>query len=202
MHMGFFSQRLNVPLMAFFWEAPDYLTNYSGVSMANVPEFTGLSTCITTHGIFTPVCRAVQMMSMLNGGNQVLASSATCPIYAMATATSSQIRVLCYSFDENPQANYTTSVNVSINPAGIGSTFNVTQYVLSSTQANSCYLAQQQNLMQANCAQNASLIDSINQSSQLVPVSGGQVSVANGALSLSVSMPAYSAVLFILDKIN
>ncbi|MCE5198902.1 MAG: hypothetical protein ABFD54_14670 [Armatimonadota bacterium] len=200
MHAANFSYRLGVNLLIFFLEAPNATVYYDGVPMTDVPEFTGQSTCVTFHGIFTPLSRASQMMSMLNGGNLVNASADKEPIYTLATATDTKINVLCYSFDQNPAASYTTSVAVSVNPAGIGSSFRVQRYVLSSTQANSWYLANQRSLTQADCARDSSLIDSINNASKLVPIDDGVKTVTDGAIHLNVSIPAYSALLFVLEK--
>ncbi len=200
LHTGFFSHRLGVSLMAFFFHSPIYF-GCAG-DPAIVPEFQGLPTCITFHGIFNPVCRTHQMMSWLNGGTEVLAEADKDPIYSLAVVDKNKIKVLCYSFDVNPQVKYTTAVDVFIKPGEPGKGFKVTRYEFSKTKSNSWYLAQKMRLTQGDCIKNPSIVDTINRDSELKPEDAGTVTLKDGKIHLKHDMPAYSAVLFVLDKIN
>jgi xylan 1,4-beta-xylosidase len=198
LHMGFFSHRLGVSQMAFFFHSPIYFA-FQG-PMDVVPEFQGLPTCITLHGIYNPVCRAYEMMSWLNGGVQVAVEADKDPIFALATTQDKTIKVLCYSFDPAPKVTYTTSVNIAIDPAGMGKKFKVTRYELSENKANSWYLAQQMKLTQADCERDVSVVEKINKDSELMPEDMGVAEVQNEKVHLKVNIPAYSASLFILEK--
>jgi hypothetical protein len=183
--------------MIFFFHSPIYFA-FVG-PMDQVPEFQGLPTVITLHGIYNPVCRAHQMMAMLNGGAQVPTQADVDPIYALATVKDRTIRVLCYSFESNPKVNYTTTVNVAIDPADIGERFTVKRYELSKTKANSWYLAQQRKLTQADCRRDPSIVDAINRESELKAEELGVLEVKDGRITLQAAMPAYSASLFVLE---
>lgn len=198
LHSGFFSHRLGVSLMTFFFQSPFYFGFTSDPE--HTPEFQGLPTCITFHGIFNPVCRAFQMMSWLNGGVQVSAESETDPIYSLAVVDKNTIKVLCYSFDVNPTVKYTTDVELSIDPAGLGNTFKATRYELSATKGNSWYLAQQIKLTQADCIKNPAIVDKINTDSELKPENQGLIKTQNGKLNITFRLPAYSAVLYVFEK--
>jgi len=198
LHMGFFSHRLGVSLMAFFFQSPIYFA-YAG-NPSTVPEFQGLPTCITFHGIFNPVCRTHQMMSWLNGGIQVSAEADKDPIYSLAVVDKNKIKVLCYSFDVNPRVSYTTAVDITIKSAGLGNRFKVTRYELSKTKSNSWYLAQRMRLTQADCIKNPSIVDTINRDSELKPEDAGTVEAKDGQLHLKTDLPAYSAVLYVLEN--
>jgi hypothetical protein len=200
LHTGYFSHRLGVSLMAFFFQSPIYFGYADDPSI--VPEFQGLPTCITFHGFFNPVCRAHQMMSWLNGGMQVSAEADKDPVYSLAVVDKNQIKVLCYSFEANPQVKYTTAVDLSIDPAGLGKTFKVTRYELSKTKANSWYLAQKIRLTQADCIKNPSLVDKLNKDSELKPENAGMAEVRAGKIVLKFELPAYSASLYVLEKLN
>jgi hypothetical protein len=198
LHMGFFSHRLGVSLMAFFFHSPIYMA-YAG-PMDTTPEFQGIPTCITFHGIYNPVCRAYEMMSWLNDGVQVDTQADKDPIFALATMQNDTIKVLCYSFESNPKVSYTTTVNIAIDPAGLGKKFKVTRYELSETKANSWYQAQQMKLTQADCERDPSIVEKINKDSELKAESMGMIELQSGKLHLAVKMPVYSASLFILEK--
>lgn len=202
MHAGYFSHKHDVKMLTFFTMHPTSGAFYNGVSPSDIPEFSGHSAAITLHGIFTPVCRTFEMMSMLNGGTEVSAVSKTEPIRALASKTDKEIKVLCYSFDVNPKANYTTKVDVRIKPDEIGKKFKVTKYEMSGTKANSAYLAKQMKLTQADCENDVSLVDKINRESELKPEDLGEVEVKDGVAQLSVDMPAYSASLLVLEKVE
>jgi len=198
LHTGFFSHRLGVSLIAFFFQSPIYMG--FAPEPEKYPEFQGIPTCITFHGIFNPVCRAYQMMSWLNGGTQVSAEASNEPIYSLATVEKDKIKVLCYNFDVKPDDTYTTAVNVTIDPAKIGNKFKVTRYELSKTKANSWYLAQKIKLTQADCIKNPSIVDQINRDSELKPESMGAVEAKNGKIDLKLNLSGYSAVLLVLEK--
>lgn len=199
LHAGYFSHKHDIRLLAFFEMHP--LTDaFFDLPASQAPEFVGKATVITLHGIFKPVCRAYQMMAMLNGGTEVAAETDNDPIYALAAITGKQIKILCYNFDVNPQAGYTTRVDVTVDPAGLGNQFKVTKYELSATKANSWRLAQQMNLTQADCEKEVAIVDKINRESELKPEDAGRVETRNGKLKLTLAMPAYSATLLILEN--
>jgi xylan 1,4-beta-xylosidase len=199
LHTGYVSYQHGVSVVAFFHQAPGAAALYNGVPRDQVPEFTGTNTCLTYHGVITPVCRAYQMMSMLNGGREVPAAAANEPVWALATVQGGQIRVLCYSYDPDPQAEYTTRVRLSIAACGPAKRYRARRYELSSTKANSWYLAQQMHLTQADCERDISLVDRINRDSDLRAEDAGLHEVVAGKLSLRFELPAYSAVLYVLD---
>ncbi len=202
MHMGNFEGKLGVDTMAFFLMAPFSTVFYDGVPADKTPEFNGGNTPVTYHGIFTPISRAHQMLSWLNGGREVSVVADKDPIYAISTIKGKQIRVLCYSFDVNPQVTYTTSVNLTVNPAGLGHKFKATKYEFSGTKGNSWYLAQQMKLTQADCERDVTIVDRINRASEIKPENAGVYKVEGGKLNLNFSMPAYSAVLYVFDPVN
>jgi hypothetical protein len=198
LHAGFFSHRLGVSLMAFFFQSPIYMA-YTPAG-DNTPEFQGLPTCITFHGIFAPVCRAHQMMSWLNGGTQVSAEAEKDPIYALAVVDKDTIKVLCYSFESNPNVKYTTKVSLSIDPADLGTAFDVTRYTLSATESNSWFLAQKMKLTMGHCKKDPSIVDKINTDSELKPRKLGRIETKDGKLHLQFELPAYSATLYVFKK--
>jgi hypothetical protein len=200
LHMGNFSERLGVDLMAFFFHSPIYFAKYPPAEEATAPEFGGQATVITFHGIFTPVCRAYQLMGRLTGGIRVSAEADVEPVYALATVTEREIKVLVYSFDVASTANYTTAVALTVQPAGLGRRFKVTRYELSATKANSWYLAQQRQLTQAQCVRDPAIVDRINRESELKPENLGLLTAADGKLTLSFPMPAYSAMLYVFER--
>jgi xylan 1,4-beta-xylosidase len=202
LHTGYFSYKHGVSLVAFFYHAPGHIALYNGVPLDQVPEFTGPNTCVTYHGIVAPVCRAYQMMSLLNGGREVAADADKEPVWALATVCRNQIRVLCYSYDPDPQADYTTQVSLSVHVAGLGQRFRATKYELSRTKANSWYLAQQMKLTQADCERDLSLVDRINRKSDLKAEDEGMHDAAGGKVTIHFGLPAYSAVLYLFDKVG
>lgn len=205
LHMGNFSYQHGVSLMAFFLQSPVGSALVDDLPLDQVPEFIGRLGIITFHGIFTPVARAHELMSMLNGGTQVWAEADKEPIWALAVVTDQDIRVLCYSFEPNSRADYTTRVNLSVIPAETGTTsptFNVTKYELSKTQANSWFLAQNLKLTQADCEKTPALVDRINRDSELKAENLGALAIKDGKLELSFAMPAYSARLYVFTKIR
>ena len=201
LHTGYVSHKHGVSLVAFFHQAPGAAALYNGVPRDQVPEFTGTNTCITYHGVITPVCRAYQMMSMLNGGRELAATADSEPIWTLATARGDQIRVLVYSYDPDPQADYTTHVRLSIVPDGPATRYHARRYELSGTKANSWYLAQQTHLTQADCERDISLVDKLNRESDLQAEDAGAPEVVAGKLSLRLQLPAYSAALIVLDPV-
>ena len=148
------------------------------------------------------ICRAYQMMSWFNGGQEVSTDADKEPIWTLATVKDKQIKVLCYSFEADPRVEYTTAVDLTVRPAGIGARFKATKYELSSTKANSWYLAQEAGLTQADCENDISLVDKINRESELKPENAGTYQATNDKIHLNFSLPAYSAVLYVFEAIN
>lgn len=200
MHYAWFSHKHGVSLLTFFFHHPIYFCFYGADKQATIPEFLGQPTVITTHGVFKPVCRAFQMMYMLEGGTEIDAQADVDPIYTLATATDDEIRVLCYNFDVNPQLKYTTKVNVNIDPNGIGKKFQATKYELSETKANSWYLAKERKITFAQAENDLSVVDTLNKDSELKPEDLGLHEVKDGTIHLQCTIPSYGAVLFVLKK--
>ncbi|MBN1556252.1 MAG: hypothetical protein JXA11_16045 [Phycisphaerae bacterium] len=199
LHTAWFSHKHGVTLLTFFFHHPIYFHHY-GVPKETMPEFLGMPTVITTHGVFKPVCRAFQILYRLEGGTEVSAEADVDPIYTLATATDDEIRVLCYNFDVNPQLKYTTKVDVHIDPDGIGKKFHVTKYELNETKANSYTLARQRKITFAQVDKDLTLVDKLNKDSELKPEPIGLHETREGKIHLQCEIPSYGAVLLVLKK--
>ena len=201
LHVGNYSRLYGFDAVCFFFEHPFYF-QYWDKPFSEIPEFTGQATSVTYHGIATPVSRAYQMMSMLNGGTEVETKADKEPVWAMATVVKNEIRLLCYSLAAVPTAKYTTRVSLELNPTDIGKTFKVTKYELSDTKANSWYLATQRKLTHQNCEDNPAVVDEINKASELKPEGMGKVNVSENRIRMAFDLKSYSAVLFVFQKIE
>lgn len=205
LHVTYFSYKLGVDMLVYFYYHPFYHSAVRGhfphlpINQSNYPEFNGKETMISFHGIFKPVCRIFEMVSWLNEMTEVYADTATEPIYAFAAMNDKQVKVICYNFDVNPQARYTTQVKMNVNLDHPVKNVKITRYELSETKANSAYLCQTRRITQADCENNLALVDEINRLSELMPEDLGRQPVQNGKVSLSFDMPAFSASLFVLE---
>jgi hypothetical protein len=201
LQVGYFSHRHDLGPVCYFFEHPNWYACWDRPA-AEVPEFTGNASAVTFHGIIMPVARAYQMMAMLNGGMEVQAEASNEPVWALATTEKDTVKVLCYSLDSNPNAVYTTQVSLAVKVGNLGKKFTVTKFELSDTRANSWYLAKQLKLTQQMCADNPALVDQINRDSELKPEAMGTVTTKNQIATINFGMKSYSAVLFVLKKVE
>ena len=205
LHVANISHKLGVDMLTFFFFSPIFTAPVRGsgqdypINQLNCPEFFGKETMISFHGIFKPICRSFEMLSWLNGMTEIYAESSNEPIYSLAAKKGNEIKVLCYSFDVNPQVKYNTSVDVKINIDAEISRVKVKKYEFSGSKANSAYLCQSRRITQADCENDLSIVDEINSLSRLVPEDMGCYNVVNGNVSIPVDMTSFSAVMFSIE---
>ncbi|MEN6583690.1 MAG: hypothetical protein ABFD54_14680 [Armatimonadota bacterium] len=202
MHYGYLAWKFGLKTVTFFFENPSYGDLKYDEPRNQVPEFAGMNTCISYHGIFKPICRSAQLMSMLNGGQEVQADADKEPIWVLASMKGNQIKVLCYSFDVDPRAKYTTSVDVLVKVGELGRKFKVTKYELSETKANSWYLAQQMNLTQADCDKDISIVERINAETEPKAEDAGIHEATDGVVHVNLSMPSFSVTVLVMEKVD
>lgn len=202
LHMGHFSYRQGVSMMVSFPQSPTGAALIDGVPMDDVPEFIGRMGTITFHGIYTPLSRAHQMMAMLNGTTEVAAHADVEPIWTIAGTTDDEIRILCYSFEPNSKADYTTRVKLTITTGDLGKKFTATRCELSKTESNAWAVATKMKLTQGQCHKDPSLVDRVNNETEFKPKNMGTVTAQDGTVTLDLSMPAYSAQLITLKRVS